>query len=366
MSVLQKYALLASLALSGCSAPTDSAGDKAMSAYTELAGDESIVLFRTAGWLDEEAQIWHLPVHGWIFEPEDSVVRKQAIARVLEEKYGLQADEASETVFSSRVNWLIADNERGKTVVVRLGEHEFELPPSSPNGHFEHLIEMPVAHVEEISVNGVVPVSVVTRELELRSFNGRIKLVANTGLSVISDIDDTIKVSRVTDRRQLLEYTLFREFEAAPGMAKRYAAWGKQGAVVHFVSSSPWQLYPQLAQFADEAGFPSASFHLKAFRFRDETLLNLFKEGAETKPAQIEPILQAWPQREFVLVGDSGEQDPEVYAELARRYPERIRRVYIRNVTAASPDDARFSSVFDGIERDRWALFTDPAGLSLP
>ena len=67
-----------------------------------------------------------------------------------------------------------------------------------------------------------------------------------------------------------------------------------------------------------------------------------------------------------MLVGDSGEQDPEVYASLLARYPRQIERVYIRNVTGARANDARFGPLFGSLPRERWALFTDPAALKLP
>jgi len=125
-------------------------------------------------------------------------------------------------------------------------------------------------------------------------------------------------------------------------------------------------LYAPLREFLDRDAFPWASFSLKAVRFRDETLLDLFKQGTETKPAAIGNILDRYPYRRFVLVGDSGEQDPEVYAELLRNRPEQVLRVYIRNVTQADRDDERFASVFDGIDADRWQLFTNPEALTLP
>jgi len=237
------------------------------------------------------------------------------------------------------------------------------MPPSADNGHFKNTIVMKADEVATIAKDGRVHYSIVTRGPTSREFRGVVTLVDPEGLSLISDIDDTIKISEVTDHKALLEYALFREFEAAPGMAKTYSEWAGNGMVVHYVSSSPWQLYPALEEFTVRDGFPGASFHLKAIRLRDETLLDLFKEGTETKPAQIEPILDAWPNRRFVLVGDSGEQDPEIYADLMRRYPEQIKRVFIRNVTGASSDDARFSEVFAGIDADRWQLFTNPETL---
>jgi phosphatidate phosphatase APP1 len=116
----------------------------------------------------------------------------------------------------------------------------------------------------------------------------------------------------------------------------------------------------------DQNNFPKATFSLKDFRFRDETFFNLFKKGTETKPAQIEPILQRYPGRKFVLVGDSGEQDPEVYASIARKYPDQIARIYIRNVNGATASDQRFKNAFDGLDNSLWQLFADPSGLGLP
>jgi Asp-tRNA(Asn)/Glu-tRNA(Gln) amidotransferase A subunit family amidase len=125
------------------------------------------------------------------------------------------------------------------------------------------------------------------------------------------------------------------------------------------VSSSPWQLYTPLQAFLSEAGFPATSMHLKSVRFRDETLFDLFKKGTETKPAVTREILGRYPRRSFVLVGDSGEQDPEVYAELLRQHPDQITGAFIRNVTGESRDNERFSRVFKGVEASRWALFED-------
>ena len=101
-------------------------------------------------------------------------------------------------------------------------------------------------------------------------------------------------------------------------------------------------------------------------RFRDETLLDLFKKGTETKPAVIEKILATYPGRKFVLVGDSGEHDPEVYAALLRKFPDRVLKVFIRNVTQETADNERFADVFENIDEDRWHLFNDPRDLRFP
>ena len=149
-------------------------------------------------------------------------------------------------------------------------------------------------------------------------------------------------------------------------MADLYRRWSGEGVAFHYVSSSPWQLYEPLDEFLAGSGFPWSTFSLKPVRFRDETLLDLFKKGTETKPRAIEAILDRYPARQFVLVGDSGEQDPEVYAAMMRRRPDQIAKVYIRNVTQESADNARFTTLFADIDRNRWQLFDDPKSLAIP
>jgi len=357
--MLRAFALCVLVALAGCQLDNPSATDLP-AVVSDIDADEHVIFFRTAGWLNADSQEWHLPVHGWIYEPQDSAVRRSVFEGILNEQFDLAVTEDGEENFAERLNLLIADNERGKTIVIDLAGQVFELPESAENGHFKAILSVSAANVEKYARNGRLPYSAVTAKSEDRSFEGEIELVAPSGLSVISDIDDTAKISNVTDRKRLIEYTFLREFEAAPGMSEFYKQWSDQGASFHFVSSSPWQLYSALERFLDANGFPWASFSLKTVRFRDETLMNLVKKGTETKPPAIREVLKRYPGRTFILVGDSGEQDPEVYATLMREYPQQISEIFIRNVTDASAGDARFRDVFAGIEPDRWHLFEYP------
>jgi phosphatidate phosphatase APP1 len=155
-------------------------------------------------------------------------------------------------------------------------------------------------------------------------------------------------------------------------MASLYQNWSRRSVSIHFVSSTPWQLYTDLSEFAENSGFPWASFSLKSVRFRDETLFNLFKKGTETKPLQIEPILRAYPNRRFILIGDSGEEDPEVYAGIFKKYPSQIIRVYIRSVNNYIQDQKRMQALYSGLMQEgsvdspSWTLFTHPGELALP
>ena len=150
-------------------------------------------------------------------------------------------------------------------------------------------------------------------------------------------------------------------------MAAFYRQLAEQNhASFHLVSSSPNQLYPELQTFLDDNNFPSAEFHLKSFRLNDSSILNIFDEPTGAKTKAIESILERYPKRTFILIGDSGEADPEIYAQIARNHTDQIAAIYIRNVTQQPRTDARYQATFEGLPDDLWQVFTDPDELPLP
>jgi phosphatidate phosphatase APP1 len=92
-----------------------------------------------------------------------------------------------------------------------------------------------------------------------------------------------------------------------------------------YVSKSPWNLYAPLVEFFRLQGLPPGPLLLRDFGWRMR---------GNHKTEAIEGILRTYPQLPFVLIGDSGEEDPEIYSEIVQRFPRRIRVVYIRSVDA--------------------------------
>jgi hypothetical protein len=334
---------------------------KAPCAASDLKDDETVVFFNTFAVPPQGNELWTVPIHGWVFEPEESVVRKGTFAALVKQKYGLETTPETQDNFDRRVNLFLADNERNKHMVIRLGGRTYEMPPTEPNGHFYGELKLEQATLRALSKEHRLQYSLVLGGNDPRSFHGTVLIPHKQGVSVISDMDDTVKITEVNDSKQMFENTFYKNFVSVPGMAALYQHWTDQGALIHFVTSTPWQLYTPINEFLRGAGFPPATFSMKYVRFKDRTIFNLFKPGNETKPEQIEPILQALPEHRFILVGDSGEQDPEVYAAMGRKYPDRIAKIYIRRLALDAGRD--YAAVFSGIPADKWRLFTDPAEL---
>jgi hypothetical protein len=332
-----------------------------------IARDEQVVFFPT--WGRQTDAGWNLRIHGWIFEPEESSLRRGLLIGTLRRGLRLEAGESEALLFSGRARAFLVDNERNQQVAIRLADIELPLAPSGANGHFTDEVLLSLAEADRLAPPNEtggrrIEYRAVTAAGDDRAFTGQVHLLSEQGLSVISDIDDTIKISDVQDRRRMLRRTFLEPFQAAPGMSDLYAAWAKQGASFHYVTASPWQLYLPLAEFTAEEGFPPGTFHMKMFRARDRSLFNLFADPDATKRLAILPLIAAFPQRRFVLVGDSGQRDPEIYGQLFREYPAQITRIFIRDVTGQKPDDPRYQAAFRDVPADRWIVFSDPAALA--
>ena len=338
-------------------AATPTTPPAASDAVSNLKSDEDVRIFQTVARRDGDA--WVVPLHAWVYEPEDGAIVRGATLDALLMALELPAEAESSDIFRARAEAFLYDNESAKHLVVRLGGAAYTLPGTGSNGHSEATLRVPADGLAP----GWTTATVVPRSGDLRTFSGDVLLLADTGVSVISDVDDTIKISEVRDKKKLLENTFMKPFVAVPGMAAAYTRWAGQGAAFHYVSASPWQLHGPLNSFLGEAAYPQGSMHMKLFRWKDSTFFSLFQSPIEYKQPILSGLIAQFPQRRFVLVGDSGEKDPEVYAAVYRAHPQQVAGIYIRDVTGEARDAPRYQTAFTGIPADRWAIFTDPATL---
>lgn len=154
---------------------------------------------------------------------------------------------------------------------------------------------------------------------------------------VISDIDDTVIRTGATSVRAMIRSTLLANARTRlpfPGVAALYRALHGQLNPLFYVSSSPWNIYDMLADTFALRGIPAGPLLLRDWGFAGR--LELAFRHHDHKLAGITRVLDTYPALPFLLIGDSGQQDPEIYHEVVRRYPGRILAVYIRNVTIAS------------------------------
>lgn len=327
---------------------------------SNLKDDEEARIFPAIGKRDGDA--WKLRVHGWVFEPETDAPGRTAAIEALRVALGLPDEAGASDIYRQRAAWFLVDNESSKGLLVRIGGREYELSTTGSNGHTHTDLRIPADTVTP-DASGLVAIDVIARQQDPRTFAGVALLLGETGVSVISDIDDTVKISEVRDKKKLLANTFLREFQPVVGMADAYQRWAAAGAAFHYVSASPWQLYDPIAGFFKDTGFPQGSLHLKQFRAKDSSFLSLFTDPLAYKGPILRELLTQFPGRKFVLVGDSGEMDPEVYGSAYREFPAQVVGIHIRDVTGEGRDAPRYAVAFADVPAERWHLFTDPATL---
>ncbi|KAL7325044.1 hypothetical protein PS15p_210142 [Mucor circinelloides] len=208
---------------------------------------------------------------------------------------------------------------------------------TGPNGRFQKEVFLDLDEVLELKKKQdhlTVQASFTDNE---QPFPGYIDIIEPYGISVISDIDDTIKVTDILDGKDaILTNTFFKTAVEVPHMNEVYRSWASEGAHVHYVSNSPWQVYPALSEFVTSKQFPQGSMHLRAVSTQELIRGKPGKHKLEVIPK----ILQDFPHRKFILVGDSGEIDPEVYQQIYNQYPDQIIKIFIHDVTSQRARDA--------------------------
>jgi phosphatidate phosphatase APP1 len=161
---------------------------------------------------------------------------------------------------------------------------------------------------------------------------------------VISDIDDTILNTNAASLMKSAYMTFFKNaYSRMPfqGVGAFYKALqkgitGSNYNPIFYVSSSPWNLYDMLVDFMKINQIPAGPIFLKDYGFSAN---KLFSESHHIhKPKAIRNVLNAYPSLPFILIGDSGQKDPEIYAEIIKEFPGRILAVYIRDVSVEERD----------------------------
>jgi phosphatidate phosphatase APP1 len=159
---------------------------------------------------------------------------------------------------------------------------------------------------------------------------------------VISDIDDTVIQSRVSNFLQAARTVMLGNARTRlpfPGVAAFYTALrngvtGHEKNPVFYVSSSPWNIYDVISEFMDLQRIPHGPLLLRDW---DIGLSSLSSDRHfEHKGVAIRNVMQLYPGMQFMLIGDTSQHDPEIYSQIVREFPERVKAIYIRDVTASA------------------------------
>jgi len=320
------------------------------------------ILYSSYAYLHPSKPIWRVQVQGQVYSDGPLPFSKRFLLRGLERTLHLTTEQAKSEIFRSRVSGFLTTPEPGQRLRVQHDALVYRLRQRSRrSGLFQGRFDLPIASLEgRQTIHQAEPELSIMTGLESGESVGSVFLAGRSGVSVISDIDDTIKKTDVTSRARMLARTFVEEFEPIVGMSEIYQHWSEQGGLFHYVSSSPWQIYRPLEEFLDVHAFPKGSMHCKWFRLRDEFFKRWSIIRRKSKAGVIAAMIKRMPYRKFLLVGDSGERDPEIYAKIARRFPAQVLGILIRDLDARTIDGKRHDWLIKRLGSIPLTLFREP------
>lgn len=314
---------------------------------------------------------WVVPLQAWIYRRNEQRHKiRMTLARklLLEMVHGANISEEGLKRYEDRGRLIFRTlafrgGERNVVLSIKFdGEDSWrELPATEGNGRCEVDVSVPEEVAARHSADGLLGFTVripSSRGAENVTARGAAHLCEPEGVMVISDIDDTVKVTEVfLGKDMVVRNTFLEEFLPVAGMAELYKSWAQDyRADFAFVSNSPPELQEPLREFLVSSGFPSAAVYLRPLAGSKEERLSF-------KHRTISELLRQYPRRKVILVGDSGERDPVICAELLRRNPAQVIKVLIRQVSPTSGVDP---AIFAGIPQRRWQVFSGASQATLP
>lgn len=184
--------------------------------------------------------------------------------------------------------------------------------------------------------------NVIKNKHEVHAVNRVFVSSEKTKYGIISDIDDTIVPTGATRLWEMFKTTFFHNPHSRipfPGVAAFYQALEKGASGIDnnpffYVSSSPWNLYDFLMEFMKVHRIPGGPLLLRDIGLSREYFIS--GSHQEHKLFQVERIFRILSEIPFILIGDSGQHDAEIYLQVIKDFPDRVKMVYIRDVSSAS------------------------------
>ncbi|SSD58667.1 uncharacterized protein SCODWIG_00428 [Saccharomycodes ludwigii] len=239
--------------------------------------------------------------------------------------------ENSNKIFDSRISGFLSKGVNNCQISLYVDNQLYANLKSDELGNFECLL-----------TTIKMPNNVTCKCLLNSNISNSINVVhySESAISVISDIDDTIKHTGVVgDKRSLICNTFQNDYSQwlIPSVSKWYGLLSHNYSIEFFyVSNSPIQLYPFLQEFISQF-YPSGVIFLKEY-FQGNLLSNIMVSSAKRKLGFIAKVIRDYPSKKFILIGDSGEKDLEAYITTAIMFPKQVLAIYIRSVPGSLSD----------------------------
>lgn len=191
--------------------------------------------------------------------------------------------------------------------------------------------------------------------------NATAYLVPDTGITIISDIDDILRITKIYDPKEGLLNSFARPFTPWDNMPEIYANWSKtiQNLHFHYLTTTPEQVTKNYMDFIYKT-YPLGSFDTRPLNFSDASATLAIRKFL------LDKIFQTFPQRKFILMGDTSNSDVmSDYPGLVSAYPGQVQCIFLRNTSSTDSSDLfpYNTDGFEGIDQSMYMFFNVPDDL---
>ncbi|KAI0880179.1 uncharacterized protein GGS22DRAFT_182517 [Annulohypoxylon maeteangense] len=331
-----------------------------------ITGEDTVWLLDNTAYRNEGTGRWEAEFVSAAFSQHSSCAVVDAVSAIAE-KIELDEKDPNYPTVEERIRPFLQDIKPGTQVkALHRGNTPLKLGPGGRNGISSDIKGLPAREGGELAPTFAKVPKGADGVLEMKTFYAEPE-----GWGVISDIDDTIKVTQTSDPIGILRTTFLEKPEPISGMPELYRSIQsliQEKSPWFYLSASPYNLYPFLRDFCQQ-NYPFGTIILRDASWMSlPGLLTTLTLGTEDyKVSRMEKIHSWLPRRKMICIGDSTQSDPEAYGEIYRAYPGWVKAILIRKVEdiAAIGIDAknepeRFEKAFEGVPREIWHVFSEP------
>ena len=250
----------------------------------------------------------------------------------------------------------------GGAVTPKGGSQRVKFPiPTDTEGDFDGFVQINDAGLDAGNTTSEIQRLNVYTEGDVNG-NATAYLIPSTGLGIISDIDDILRVTQIYEPSLGLLNTFAKPFTPWMNMPDIYANWSRTlpNFWFHYLTTTPEQVTRNYMDFIYKT-YPGGSFDTRPLNFSDV--------GAtlSIRKFLLDKVFQTFPKRKFVLIADTSNSDVmRDYPAMVTDYPGQVQCIFLRNTSNTDPGD-KFpydTSGFKDVNPSMYMFFVVPVGLT--
>jgi phosphatidate phosphatase APP1 len=257
------------------------------------------------------------------------------------------------------LHWDLQNNEQITFNIPTAGVNVTMTDHTGLDGQFDEFLSF---NDSTLQIGGIARFLAVN-PVDARPIQGNATIYAAKGISVISDLDDVLRITTIWKPLDGLKNTFMEPYVPVPGMPKLLQQWQKQlqNPGFHYATTTPVPLAGAYTEWIYGV-YPFGALDLRPLNIADpDAILN-------ARADQLTRIGQTYPSRRFIMLGDTSSNTLiKAYPQFARDHPEQLACIFIRNITYTYPDYSNplidLEKEFQGVPRQQWFVFNTPDDL---